>query len=127
MSNLSLINVREDNDCRSIGRLRCKPARSKLETKVLHAAKRCVLDTLAAIICGSVNPPATLMTEALEEELVKLKGDEAKTYKLTKSLAIKYCREMIKPYEKWTNKINSFKKKDDLADCFLQGMYFISN
>ena len=41
----------------------------KLETRVLHAAKRCVLDTLAAIICGSVNAPATLMTEALEEEL----------------------------------------------------------
>ena len=41
----------------------------KFETRVLHAAKRCVLDTLAAIICGSVNVPATLMIEALEEEL----------------------------------------------------------
>uniref|UniRef100_A0A6C0J654 Mitochondrial resolvase Ydc2 catalytic domain-containing protein n=1 Tax=viral metagenome TaxID=1070528 RepID=A0A6C0J654_9ZZZZ len=59
------------------------------------------------------------------QQLVKLKGDEAKTYKLTKSLGIKYCMEMIKNFPEWTDLINSFKKKDDLADAFLQGMYHI--
>ena len=61
------------------------------------------------------------------QQLVKLKGDEAKTYKLTKSLAIKYCTEMVKKYPEWLNKINSFKKKDDMADSFLQGMYYLHN
>ena len=69
----------------------------------------------------STDTPIILESVALNDEY------EGGLYKLTKSLAVKYCREMIKPYEKWTNKINSFKKKDDLADCFLQGMYFISN
>ena len=41
----------------------------ELSAEVIHAAKRCVIDTLAAIICGAVHPPATLMIEALDEEL----------------------------------------------------------
>lgn len=60
------------------------------------------------------------------QQLVKLKGDEAKTYKLTKALGIKYCKIMIKPYQEWTDKINSFKKQDDMADSFLQGIYYIN-
>ena len=42
---------------------------AELRDEVLHAAKRCVLDTFAATICGAVNAPATQMVEALEEEL----------------------------------------------------------
>ena len=57
------------------------------------------------------------------KELVKLKGDDSKTYKLTKQLGIKYCSEMIKEFPEWVECFNSHKKKDDLADCFLQGMY----
>jgi hypothetical protein len=62
-------------------------------------------------------------------ELVKVKNndDDSKTYKLTKSLGVKYCLEMIKQYPEWVNKFNSHKKKDDLADCFLQGMYALIN
>ena len=60
-------------------------------------------------------------------KLIKLKGDEAKTYKLTKSLGIKYCMKLIEDKPKWIEKINSYKKKDDLADSFLQGMYYIFN
>ena len=41
----------------------------ELSAEVIHAAKRCVIDTFAAIICGAVHPPATLMIEALDEEL----------------------------------------------------------
>ncbi|MEK9754422.1 MAG: MmgE/PrpD family protein [Rhodospirillaceae bacterium] len=40
-----------------------------LDDAVLHAAKRCVLDTFAATISGAVHPPATLMQDALAEEL----------------------------------------------------------
>lgn len=62
-------------------------------------------------------------------ELVKVKNneDDSKTYKLTKSLGVKYCLEMIKQYPEWVNVFNSHKKKDDLADCFLQGMYALIN
>jgi hypothetical protein len=61
------------------------------------------------------------------KELVKLKNtNESKSYKLTKSLAIKYCSELISHLEDWKLFFNSNKKKDDLADSFLQGVYFYS-
>ncbi len=62
-------------------------------------------------------------------ELVKVKNneDDSKTYKLTKTLGVKYCLEMIKEFPEWVTKFNSHKKKDDLADCFLQGMYALIN
>ena len=66
-----------------------------------------------------------LAEEGDTQKLIKLKGDHAKTYKLTKSLGIKYCRKMIENYDNWTNFFDSNKKKDDLADCFLQGMYHL--
>jgi hypothetical protein len=67
-----------------------------------------------------------LADEGDTKKLVKLKGDDAKTYKLTKSLGIKYCQEMIKPFENWKTVFNQHKKKDDLADSFLQGMYYFN-
>lgn len=60
------------------------------------------------------------------QQLIKLKGDDAKTYKLTKSLGIKYCSEMIKPFDNWVKIFNDHKKKDDMADSFLQGMYYFN-
>jgi hypothetical protein len=53
--------------------------------------------------------------------------DTTKTYKLTKSLGIKYCLELTQHLPQWTTHFNSYKKKDDLADSFLQGAYFYSN
>ena len=60
-------------------------------------------------------------------KLIKLKGDEAKTYKLTKALGIKYCMKLIEKQDKWIECINKYKKKDDMADAFLQGMYYVFN
>ena len=49
----------------------------------------------------------------------------------TKALGIKYCTELIsseeETKEKWLNHFNSFKKKDDMADSFLQGIYYVYN
>lgn len=67
-----------------------------------------------------------LASEGDKLELVKIKNNnnETKQYKLTKSLGIKYCYELISHLPKWTEKLNNTKKKDDLADCFLQGIYY---
>jgi glycosyltransferase involved in cell wall biosynthesis len=62
------------------------------------------------------------------KELIKAKNDDdGKSYKLTKALGIKYCLELTKHMKDWTTHFNSHKKKDDLADAFLQGLYFYNN
>jgi hypothetical protein len=68
-------------------------------------------------------------TEGDTKLLVKVKadGDDTKKYKLTKSLGIKYCLELITHLPIWTNHFKSFTKKDDLADSFLQGAYFYTH
>jgi len=59
------------------------------------------------------------------KQLIKAKGtDDTKAYKLTKSLGIKYCLELTNHLDTWQTHFNSHKKKDDLADAFLQGAYF---
>jgi len=66
-----------------------------------------------------------LATDGETQQLVKLKSsDESKAYKMTKSLAVKYATEMSKHLPEWLAKFNSHKKKDDLADAFLQGAYY---
>ena len=66
-----------------------------------------------------------LATEGETQQIVKLKSsDESKAYKLTKSLAVKYATDLVKHLPEWLNKFNSHKKKDDLADAFLQGAYY---
>lgn len=62
-------------------------------------------------------------------KLVKLKGQDSKTYKLTKALGIKYCVRMMENEDNkhWIEHLNKYKKKDDLADSFLQGMYYHFN
>ena len=47
-------------------------------------------------------------------------------YKINKYLKIKYCENMIdKNCEEFKSLFNESKKKDDLADCYLQGIYYI--
>jgi hypothetical protein len=46
-------------------------------------------------------------------------------YNRTKKLSILFTLEMIKNQEKWVEFINNAKKKDDLADSFMQGACYI--
>ena len=59
--------------------------------------------------------------------LIKLKKDKPKLYKLTKELGIKYCNDLIKHLNEWLLFFTNNKKKDDLADSFLHGVYFYDN
>tara|TARA_Y100001935_G_C17182398_1_gene445798 strand:- start:437 stop:877 length:441 start_codon:yes stop_codon:yes gene_type:complete len=59
----------------------------------------------------------------------KIPCDIKETYKKNKYLAIKYTdvmiRENIKIEKKYHELFDSSKKKDDLSDSYLQGIYFI--
>lgn len=69
-----------------------------------------------------------IANEGDTKQLVKAKStDDTTAYKLTKSLGIKYCLELINHLPSWIQHFNSHKKKDDLADSFLQGAYFYTN
>lgn len=61
--------------------------------------------------------------ELLEKCKVRNKGAEYRTRKKT---AIQVCKGIIEDtQENWIEFFNSHKKKDDLADCFLQIDYFL--
>jgi hypothetical protein len=65
-----------------------------------------------------------IASEGDTKELVLAKKEDGNAYKLTKALGIKYCTELINHLPDKIIFFNSFKKKDDLADSFLQGAYF---
>ena len=49
-------------------------------------------------------------------------------YKRTKFLGIEYCKHMIQESnqdDQWLQLFSTSKKKDDLADAYLQGMYVL--
>ena len=55
------------------------------------------------------------------------KTEKKKKYKITKELAVQYCRKLLENDREHTKFLESHKKKDDLCDCFLQGCYYLSN
>ena len=61
----------------------------------------------------------------------KIECDIKETYKRNKYLAIKYTDIMIRENDKidevYHKLYDSSKKKDDLSDAYLQGIYFIDN
>jgi hypothetical protein len=49
-------------------------------------------------------------------------------YKQRKQLGIKTCLEIVNTdfrFKEWENFVNKHTKKDDLSDCFLQGMWYL--
>jgi hypothetical protein len=63
------------------------------------------------------------------KELVKAKsestpGNDGKAYKLTKTLGIKYCTDLISHLPDWLKHFNSHKKRDDLADSFIMTLHY---
>jgi hypothetical protein len=61
--------------------------------------------------------------ELLKKEKENNKKNTKNVYKLTKSLGVKYCQAII--CEKDNETLNKVKKKDDMADSFLQGFQYL--
>ena len=51
--------------------------------------------------------------------------NKTETYKLTKELGIMYCQQFIDSMPKWKDHLHKYKKKDDLCDSLLQGLYYL--
>lgn len=56
----------------------------------------------------------------------KLKGVKNLSYKERKQLSIKRCMEFLHDKEDFLSKLLASVKKDDLADCLLQGLYWLN-
>ena len=48
-------------------------------------------------------------------------------YSIRKYLSIEYTKYLIKDNTKWYDFFLSHSKKDDLADCYMQGMYYLTH
>ena len=68
-----------------------------------------------------VSPIGKLKFANSENEIKKGKNKKEE-YNIRKELSIKYTIELIE--EKDKKFLNTYKKKDDLCDCFLQAVYF---
>ena len=53
-------------------------------------------------------------------------GNQKTTYNERKKLSIEACNNLlINNKNDWLDSFNKNNKKDDLADCFLQGIYYL--
>lgn len=92
-----------------------------LEEKISKRKKK-VIET-----SESVNESANISEIIIEENIPIIKNKKKSlNYADKKRLAIEHAKYFITKYdEKYFDFFNSHKKKDDLADSFLQGLYFL--
>jgi len=72
--------------------------------------------------------PSNKIKLSKDKKLVK-EADKSQKYKLTKKLAVDYVKEILDNSDDLNNFKSYFlseKKKDDLADAFLQGAYYLT-
>lgn len=72
--------------------------------------------------------PSNKIKLSKEKDII-LHADKKEKYKLTKSLSVKYVKEILQTQNslnKWIEHFSKYIKKDDLADTFLQGAYYLT-
>ena len=62
--------------------------------------------------------PSNKLKVVTEGESKKLITLHLCTFKMTKELGIKYCKELINHLPEWLKVLDGHKKKDDLCDAF---------
>jgi hypothetical protein len=67
--------------------------------------------------------PSKKLTVSDNTNKVLKKTEKSKVYRMTKKLGITYCKALISNNDK--TYLETFKKKDDLCDCFLQGFRYL--
>lgn len=60
------------------------------------------------------------------ENKLKHLNIEGTNYAERKKLGIEECKKNIENFESWQSFFNSHKKKDDLSDCYLQGIWYLN-
>ena len=71
----------------------------------------------------------TLSSSGKLKGFEKMNTDLSSEYKQHKKDAIFYCNKYLEKdlYKSWTHFFREHNKKDDLADCFLQGIWYFNN
>ena len=67
-----------------------------------------------------------IKNDDIKKELDKI-TNKSKKYLFTKKAGIIYTRDILKNDITWLQFLNESRKKDDLCDSFLQGLYFYEN
>lgn len=68
-----------------------------------------------------MSPSNKLKLDPKSNSLIKT---AEKKYKMTKQLAVEYCRKLVQNSPDLQKHFESFTKKDDLADALLQGLFW---
>lgn len=71
------------------------------------------------------SPSNKMKINDMEEELNEEIQNASNKYKKTKDLAIVHTRQMLSHDQLCIEHLNTFKKKDDMCDAYLHGVYYI--
>ena len=86
-----------------------------------------IMSGIPAVTCVSSMNKLKAFTES-QNKTDHTKGDQNKNeYKDRKKLGIEITKNIIGDMKDWITFFIAHKKKDDLADSFLQGIWFLQN
>jgi hypothetical protein len=79
---------------------------------------------------GNIDIEFVSATNKLKDFLSGEKEKEKMSYKDRKKLGVQTCLHFVSTdhrFKEWDDFVKQHSKKDDLSDCFLQGMWYLKN